>query len=144
MSNTKRLVIIDGDSGTRRLLRNATETTGWWVDDGSRHIDVWAAVRHADVVALDMHLQDEDGLDVLQQLRREGVTAPIVAVSDDDSPVLEAEAFAAGATHYVMKPFEISRLVDLLEEHKGAAKREVLIELTSVAEPVLEKAWFMS
>lgn len=139
-------MIVEDDLGTRTLLHNAAETAGWWIDHGSSHCEVWAALRHADAVTLDVHLGGEDGLDILRQLRQEGRTTPVIVVSGQDRPGLEAEALAAGAAHFILKPFDITELFALLEAEVGSSGPAcgVIRDLSSEVEAVPEKAWFMS
>ena len=115
MAGTPRLVILDDDPGVRLLLRNMAETSGWSVEHGSCASDVAHALPYADVVTLDVHLESETGLDVLRRLRREGNTVPVVMLSGDERPSVEAEARAAGATHFVLKPFSVAALSDVLD-----------------------------
>lgn len=139
-------MIIEDDPGTRALLQTAAETAGWWVDHGANHREVWAALRHADAVTLDVNLGEEDGLDILRQLRSDGYTTPVFVVSGIDRPGLEAEAVAAGATRFLVKPFDIIELLDLLRDERGVPGQSgrVVVDLACdpAAEP--EKAWFMS
>lgn len=138
-------MILEDDSGTRLLLRNLAETSGWSVEHGSSSADVAHALPHADAITLDIHLAEENGLDMLRSLRAAGSQVPVIVLSGDDSPATEAEAREAGATHFMLKPFEITELMDLLDDIRhGATTHDVVIDLTERAEPVQEKAWFMS
>ena len=67
-----------------------------------------AASTHADVVLLDMKLNDADGLSVLRELLRQDPGCRILMVTMVDDPVRAAEAFHAGALGYATKdePFE--------------------------------------
>jgi len=63
-----------------------------------------------DLVLLDLHLPDMNGLDVLAQLRasKEYQTIPVVVVSADALPATIERALAAGASAYLTKPLDVS------------------------------------
>lgn len=57
-----------------------------------------------DLVMLDVALPGVDGLALLRMLRAQGITAPVLALSDRDSPGLAQRASAAGAAALLRKP----------------------------------------
>lgn len=63
-----------------------------------------------DLVLLDLHLPDMNGLDVLAQLRanKEYDAMPVVVVSADALPATISQALAAGASAYLTKPLDVS------------------------------------
>ena len=71
-----------------------------------------------DLILLDMHLPDVDGLELLRQLQRDPACAdiPIVVVSADATPTRIAEAMAAGARHYQTKPLNLAGFLGVLDD----------------------------
>ncbi len=71
-----------------------------------------------DLVLLDMHLPDIDGLELLRQLQADASTAdiPVVVVSADAIPAQVDEALAVGARHYLTKPVNLASLLSVLDE----------------------------
>ena len=63
-----------------------------------------------DLVLLDMHLPDLDGLEVLRRLRAQDrtVNTAVVVVSADATTERIEQAFALGATDYVTKPVDVT------------------------------------
>ena len=63
-----------------------------------------------DLILLDMHLPDLDGLEVLRPLRAQDHTlnTPVVVVSADATTGRIEQAFALGATDYVTKPVDVT------------------------------------
>jgi CheY-like chemotaxis protein len=70
-----------------------------------------------DLVLLDLHLPDMNGSDVLERLQADPATAevPVVMVSADATPGQIDRLIAAGAHDYLTKPFDLARLVEVLE-----------------------------
>ena len=74
--------------------------------------------RRPDLVLMDMHLPDVDGLDLLHQLRSEPGLAdvPVLVVSADATPTRVDEALAAGALHYLTKPLNLSTFLSAIDQ----------------------------
>jgi PAS domain S-box-containing protein len=71
-----------------------------------------------DLILLDMHLPDIDGLELLRQLQRDPECAqiPVVVVSADATPARIEEALAAGARHYLTKPLNLAGFLAVLDD----------------------------
>ena len=83
-------------------------------------LDGLQAVRRdrPDLILLDMHLPDVDGLELLHQLQRDSSLAaiPVVVVSADATPGRQAQVLAAGARHYLTKPVALAPFLAVLDE----------------------------
>src|SRR5690625_5151789 len=95
-----------------------------WVTKGAQAIR-YAANGQWDVILLDIMLPDKSGFDVLNTLRQQGLTTPVLALTarteiDDKVSMLEL-----GADDYMVKPFVFSeleaRLRDLQRSSMGQA-----------------------
>lgn len=117
-----KVLIVDDDRNTVKLLQTLLELDGFAVAIAARGADVLPAVDAAkpDILLMDHHLADMDGVDVVKQLRALDAhkTLPIVIASGLD---VEQEAKAAGANHFLVKPFEPGDLPDLF--HRLIAER---------------------
>ncbi len=82
-------------------------------------LDGLAAIRQTppDLILLDMHLPDIDGLELLRHLKHDLRTAdvPIIVVSADATPARINEAVAAGAAHYLTKPLNLGAFLALVD-----------------------------
>jgi two-component system response regulator NreC len=65
-----------------------------------------------DVVLMDVVMPDQTGLDVLPTLRREHPEAKVLVLSMQDDPRYVREAFAAGASGYVLKEAADTEVVE--------------------------------
>lgn len=82
-----------------------------------------------DAVVLDLGLPDGDGLDLLQEWRRNGFTEPVLILSARDTVVDRIKGLDIGADDYLPKPFSLEELLarirSLLRRH-SAVKETVL------------------
>lgn len=76
-----------------------------------------AAELHPDLVLLDVHLPDVSGLEVCARLRGlpGGAAAKIVMLTAAAQEADVARGLAAGADHYLTKPFSPVRLLSLVD-----------------------------
>jgi CheY-like chemotaxis protein len=74
--------------------------------------------RSPDLVLLDMHLPDMDGMEVLTRLRSDPHTAdvPVVVVSADALQDQIEAALHAGAQRYLTKPVDVREVLNIVDE----------------------------
>jgi DNA-binding response OmpR family regulator len=110
-------MIVDDDRITVSLLQTLLEMDGFEVmqaPNGAIAMER-AKANKPDAFLVDFHLADYDGSDFVRELRKlkEFADAPIIMTSGLNR---EKEAAAAGANKFLIKPFEPSNLVSLLNE----------------------------
>ena len=80
---------------------------------------------HFDVMVLDLGLPDEDGLKLLQRLRQQGHSLPVLILTARDAVTDRVDGLQAGADDYLLKPFDLrelaARLHTLLRRVAGRA-----------------------
>jgi len=74
----------------------------------------------ADVLLLDLHLPDGNGLELVARLRREGVRPAVLAVTADRDLRAVKGALGAGVTDYLLKPFAAAALEAKLARALGS------------------------
>jgi CheY-like chemotaxis protein len=83
-------------------------------------LDGLAAIRRQrpDLILLDMHLPDISGLELLRHLKQDDAAAdiPVVVVSADATPEHMREALVSGALHYVTKPLDVPRFLQIVDD----------------------------
>lgn len=115
-----KVLIVDDERTTVRLLRTILELDGFEVVTASRGEEALALIREQqpDVMLIDYHLADMKGVEVLARLRADEYFArlPVVMTSGLDH---QEEALAAGANHFLIKPFEPSQLSAIFRDLVG-------------------------
>jgi DNA-binding response OmpR family regulator len=91
-----------------------------------------------DAVILDVMLPGLDGWQVLEELHAIGDPTPVIVCSGKKNPQDMDRAAALGASAYVVKPFDIDRLMDAVEGAVSARRSGLHLPLPdAVAEPVV-------
>jgi two-component system KDP operon response regulator KdpE len=108
-----KVLVIDDEPAIRRFLRASLTTQHYHVieaEDGRTALD---QLRRGsiDIVVLDLGLPDINGIDLIERVRGQGSTVPIVVLSSRGDETSKVKALDLGADDYVTKPFGIDELL---------------------------------
>ena len=112
----KSVCIVDDDPGVTDSLKLLLETFGFAVQSYSSGAQFLADDRRrmAGCLVVDLHMPGMNGLDVVDQLQREGVRLPTILISGRLDTAARQRAANLGVTEVVEKPFLATRMVDLI------------------------------
>jgi PAS domain S-box-containing protein len=113
------LYIEDNNSNIKLMEQLLGHRPGWSMitaKTGNLGLEL-ATARPPDMVLLDLHLPDVNGIDVLHRLRADPRTngVRVVIVSADANPNQMNRLLAAGAYAYLTKPLDVARMLTLLD-----------------------------
>jgi CheY-like chemotaxis protein len=113
------LYIEDNLSNVRlmqRLLMRRPAVTLLHATEGTVGLAL-AAEKMPDVILLDLHLPDISGEEVLRLLWNDRALRgiPVIVLSADATPAQMRRLLAAGASAYLTKPLELSRVLETLD-----------------------------
>lgn len=102
-----KVLVIEDDRLVADLMRQVLEDDGYMVAlaHAGEHGRTQARDEAFDAIVLDLELPDRSGMTLLQELRRDGSTTPIVVATAHDSDADVVRALDAGADDYLAKPF---------------------------------------
>ncbi len=117
------ILIADDDARFRRTLHLALAAHGYEVSDAADGKEVLEAVAVSapDLVVLDWHMPQMDGIQTCRILGRVISDVPVILVSGNRANSKDV-ALAAGANDYLPKPFSIDELLRCIEtvlKHRG-------------------------
>jgi two-component system phosphate regulon response regulator PhoB len=123
-SGTPRVLIAEDDRSLRALIRLTIELGDVEIDeagDGRGALSL-ALANPPDLVLLDWAMPGLSGIEVCRALRADPRTAAavIVMITARASPADRADGLAAGADHYLTKPFSPLELLDTLRDVLGS------------------------
>jgi two-component system phosphate regulon response regulator PhoB len=113
-----RVLIAEDDDSLRMLIRLSIDLEDLVIDEAANGTAALALARAnpPDVALLDWMMPQLSGLEVCRALRADPLTARavIVIVTARARPDDRTEALAAGADHYVAKPFSPAELLGVV------------------------------
>ena len=112
---TANIWIVDDDRSVRFVLAAALREAGYAVDAFEAAADVHTALaqRRPDLLFTDVRMPGEDGLALLEALKRAHPTLPVIVMSAYTDIANTAGAFRGGAYEFLSKPFDLDAAVAL-------------------------------
>lgn len=129
----RRILIVDDDEPTRRLLAESLEEEGYQVQvaaDGRQALEA-ASSYLPDLVLLDVKMPEIDGLEVARRLHAKS-SIPIIMLSALTEDIDRVAGLSAGSDDYITKPV---RPRELLLRIQSLLRRS---EASEAADPPLE------
>lgn len=116
MDNSIKLIITEDASEfsqeNLKILQNFNISASFCVKDGE---ELCSRIRREipDVVVMDSFMTRLDAIGVIRNIKRQNLKAPVFIVfSSFHSPVLEREIMSAGASYFVLKPYDVAELCE--------------------------------
>jgi len=119
-----KVLAIDDSRTIRHLLTEALSDAGFDVvtaEDGVDGVETFQD-SEADVVITDINMPNMDGFGVINSIRKGDVNnkVPILVLTTESGDELKARARDAGATGWIVKPFDDQSLISALNRVTGA------------------------
>jgi len=113
VTGMSRVLVVEDSREIAEGLQQYLEEEGHAVVLATKaaHALALAASGPPDLVVLDLGLPDRDGTEVLGELRRRGLTMPVLILSARGTEADKLDGFRLGADDYVTKPFSIREVL---------------------------------
>ena len=115
---TKKLLIVDDERNIRTLFRDELEEAGYEVETaGSGHEALQKVAKSVpDLIVLDIRMEDMTGLEVLEKIRQEHESLPVIMCTavrglQDDFTVWDSKV-----SDYITKPVDLEILKEKIEK----------------------------
>lgn len=108
-----RLLVVEDDKMIREFVTRVLVESGFAVDAAAlaSEAEKTALVGLHDALIVDLMLPDMDGLELIQRLRTQGVSAPMLVLSARRSVADRVLGLEKGADDYMTKPFAMAELL---------------------------------
>ena len=136
MSNQARILVIDDDENITKVVAAILRDKGYSVDivgSGNEAIKK-TQKNHYDLMLIDIRLPDMEGTELLTKIR--DTTPKIRKIIITGYPTLSNAVTAVnkGADAYVMKPFDVEKVLETVKEQLEKQKQERKFTEAKVAE----------
>ena len=137
------IYIVEDDINIREIESFALKNSGYHIEDFSNAKEFYQAVREKkpDLVLLDIMLPDEDGMEILQKLRKNPETKrlPIIMVTAKATELDRVKGLDSGADDYIIKPFGVMELISRVKALLRRSMGEMQERLLKVEEIVMDE-----
>ena len=118
MSGEAKILLIEDDPGIRDTLRRVLAQEGYkvTVEERGDHGMARAVKEPFNVVITDLRMPGVNGLDLVRQLHSGQPHLPIILITAFGTTETAIEATKLGAYDYVLKPFHVPALLDLVRK----------------------------
>ncbi len=127
MSQQPKVLVIDDEPGVRELISESlriSEITAMQAADGLEALSLLRREKF-DLLILDINMPKLDGLALLEKLRTEGMSVPVLMLSARADKTDINQGLRIGADDYLTKPFSIEELVLRVKAIMRRSKGEV-------------------
>lgn len=119
----KTVLTVDDSPSIRRMIAMTLQDAGYDVVEATDGLDGLEKVRARvfDAIITDQNMPNLDGLGFIRALRAlpNGQGVPVIVLSTDDADALKAQARAAGALGWMIKPFSQDKLLAVIRKVLG-------------------------
>ena len=114
------ILTVDDSASLRMAIRIALTGAGYVVteaSDGAEGLAKATATRF-DLIVTDLNMPNMDGLSMIRALRQQPAQAgvPIIFLTTESDDAMKAQAKAAGATGWLVKPFQPEQLIRVAQK----------------------------
>ena len=136
------IYIVEDDQNIREIESFALKNSGYQIQDFSCAKDFYRALKDKtpDLAILDIMLPDEEGMEILQKLRRNPETRrlPIMMVTAKTTEMDRVKGLDLGADDYMSKPFGVMELISRVKALLRRSMGETQEKLLTVEEILLD------
>lgn len=117
---TKTVLTVDDSKTMLQMLQFALKQGGYNViqgENGQEGLDLLGK-HHVDVIISDINMPVMDGITFIKELRKQpqNKATPVLILTTESSQAKKAEGRAAGATGWIVKPFDPAKLLEVIRK----------------------------
>lgn len=117
---SKKLLIVDDSPSVRQMVEMTLKSVGYTVKaakDGQEALNFCKTERY-DFVLTDQNMPNMDGITLIKSLRAMPAYArtPLIVLTTEASDMMKQKGKAAGATGWMVKPFDPKKLLEVVSK----------------------------
>jgi FixJ family two-component response regulator len=116
------IAIVDDDDAVRVALSSLLRSYGYTADayDSAYALLAAGGLATYHCIVTDLQMPGMSGIELLEQLRRQGNQLPLILMTAFPEAALRKRALQGGASCFLSKPFEADELLRCLRQAGGA------------------------
>jgi len=133
-----KILIIDDEPSIRRALKEILEFEKFEVaeaENGREGLNKATAETY-DVIFCDIKMPEMDGVEVLEQLNKQGIETPVIMISGHGNIETAVDTIKNGAFDFIEKPLDLNRILVTV---RNATERGSLVQETKVLKTTIKK-----
>lgn len=118
-----KILIMDNDESLRYMLTEFCRHAQWESDtaaNGREGVDLFLKGNY-DVILVDYHMPEMDGLQTVKEIRRHNSIVPILVLTVDERQEVADRFLEEGATDFALKPVKAPDLISRIKLHAQIA-----------------------
>ncbi len=134
--NKGKILVVDDDPTSLHLIADILEPVGYDLSFGTRGGDAISRCEpDTDLILLDYHLPDANGIEVCQMLKQHPTFSdiPVIFITANQDHDLEANGLSAGAVDFITKPYSTAVMMARVKTHIALKRQtDLLMRMTRV------------
>lgn len=124
MERQLEILVLDDEPIVCARLKPALEKEGYIVETFTNSISARSRMEEKsfDIVVTDLKMADFDGIDLLKYVKQKSPETKVIIISGFATVEVTREAFQAGASDVIAKPFKIVQLKELIKRVASGMK----------------------
>ena len=118
-----KILAVDDSASMRQMVTYALRNAGHTVEEAADGVEALgiAGKQSFDLVVTDVNMPRMDGITLIGKLRQLPAYkfTPLLTLTTEMSPQMKAKGKAAGATGWIVKPFDPKKLLDTVKRVLG-------------------------
>ncbi len=114
-----RVLIADDASMTRAIIKSALSSEDFEIvgeaKNGQEAIDMYKELK-PDVVTMDITMREKNGIEALEEIKKEFPDAKIIMVSAMGNDEYVKKAIELGADEFIVKPFSKDKIAETVKK----------------------------
>ena len=112
----KRILVVEDEDKLRRIVELQLLDAGFDVDKAAKAEEALPLIDRADLILTDFKLPGMSGLEMLQIVKRQNATIPVIMMTAFGTIENAVEAMKAGAADFLPKPFSLDHLITVVNK----------------------------
>lgn len=107
------IIVAEDDKDLATLIATQLEVANMQsqVCHEAAHVERFLKNNFANLLLLDVHLPDDTGFNLMDELRKNGVEIPVIFLTGENAEVQKVKALELGGDDYITKPFSFPELI---------------------------------